>query len=126
MNPLLLKILIGIGVGIVADKLLTPKTKDNHNGNLRQNGGHSGVDNRPSEQSAGVDENYREHLTPEFSDDETVADSGPAKNEPETPTESNTNEIPSNRQTVCDVRSDRPSDDLSSEQFADAEKPCQS
>jgi len=119
MNPLVLKILIGIGVGIVADILLTPKTRKITDGNLRKNGDYGGTSDCTSEQSADVEQSNREHLTPVEFDDESTTEN----ETPKPPIKESTDEVSTNGQTVLDVRRDRPSDDLSSEQFADAEKP---
>jgi len=107
-------ILIGLGVAYVVNSIANPKTnKEKTDAKILPDRCVSVGGDSASQQSPASDEDYRDRLT----DSET---------EPKTPNKEIDDEISSNRKAVPNIRGDRSSDDLPSEQLPDPEKFSQS
>jgi hypothetical protein len=106
-------ILIGLGVGYVANTVLNPpKIKEKTDAKILPDRSVSVGGDSASQQSPASDEDYRDRLTD-------------SATEPETPNKEIDDEISSNRKAVPEIRRDRSSDDLLDKQLPDPEKPSQ-
>ena len=109
-------ILIGLAVGYVANRVLTPSNeKEKSDAKIRPDDRDGGSGNLDCEQDSASDENNRERLTPV----NCVEENDPAKLDPEPPTQDTPDEVSTDRKAISDLRSDQPSGDLPSEQLAD-------
>jgi len=113
-------ILIGLAVGYVANRILTPSNvKDKTDAKVRTNDRNGDRGDFDCEQNPASNEDHRERLIP----GDSVEENDPAKTDPETPTQDTPDEVSPHRQAISDLRSDQPCSDLPSEQLPDAEKP---